>query len=107
MLVLGENMAKDDKNNLTELTLPVSIIKEGASFVAYTPALDISTFGETLGEAKSNFEQLVLVFFEELERNGNADEVLTSLGWRKIADQWSAPKEVQHTVETFRVPSPA
>lgn len=100
-------MAKHNQNDLTELTLPVSIIKEGASFVAYTPALDISTFGETLGGAKSNFEELVLLFFEELDRNGNADEVLTSLGWRKIAEQWSAPKEVEHSIETFRVPTPA
>lgn len=46
------------KQNIHQLNvgLPVSIQKEGAMYIAYTPALDISTFGKTKGEAKKVFQ---------------------------------------------------
>lgn len=49
-------------------SLPVSIFKEGDTFVAHTPALDISACADTLPEVKKNFKELVEVFFEELEK---------------------------------------
>lgn len=85
-------------------SLPVSIFKEGNAFVAHTPALDISTHGETLAETKKNFEELVEIFFEELENKGTTDEVLESMGWQKIEHVWSAPVEVEHSIETFSLP---
>ena len=36
---------------------------QGTDYVAYTPALDISTFGKSKKEAQQNFEELVNVFF--------------------------------------------
>lgn len=90
--------------NELRFSLPVSILKEDDTFVAHTPALDISTVGDTLDEVKKNFEELVLVFFKELERKGTTQEVLESMGWKRIERVWSAPVEVEHSVETFEVP---
>jgi len=46
--------------------LPVSFLRESDQFVAYTPALDLSTSGTTLEEAKSNFTEAVGIFLMKL-----------------------------------------
>lgn len=61
-------------------TLPVSIFKEGNAFVAYTPALDLSTMGETFEEAQNNFKEAVQIFFEEVIEKGTLEEVLMGYG---------------------------
>jgi len=35
--------------------LSISIIKEGNAFIAYSPAIDLSTSGKTIEEAKKRF----------------------------------------------------
>ncbi len=90
-----------------QFSLPVSIIKEGHTFVAHTPALDISTCADTLLEVKQRFIELVEIFFEELEKKGTTDEVLESMGWQKVRSSWEPPVEVEHTIEEFEVPAPA
>jgi len=87
-----------------EFNLPVSIFKEGETFVAYTPALDISTHGDSLEEAKKQFSELVRIFIQELEQTGKTDEVLQSLGWQKVDHLWQAPIEVDHSIEPFDIP---
>lgn len=67
-----------------QFSLPISITKEGDTFVAHTPALDISTCADSLAEVKQRFIELVEIFFEELEKKGTADEVLKSMGWEKV-----------------------
>ncbi len=88
----------------SNIKLPVSIFREGKAFVAYTPVLDISTCGDTLAEAKRRFNELVWIFFKELKRKGTTDEVLTSFGWRKVGRSLVAPVEVDHRIESVRVP---
>ena len=50
---------------MLEFNLPVSILREGKSFIAYTPALDLSTSARTYNEAKKRFREVVEIFFEE------------------------------------------
>ena len=63
---------RNKKITQLNVNLPVSIKREGGVFVAYTPALDISTYGNTKGEAKKSFNELVTVFFEEFVDNPDA-----------------------------------
>lgn len=88
---------------LQQVQLSVSIFREGDTFVAYAPTLDISTSGDNLREVKANFEELVGIYFEELESMGTTKEVLESLGWQKD-DEWHAPVEVDHELQNFSVP---
>ncbi len=53
-----------------QLSLPVTFLKEGSSFVAYSPALDLSTVGDTFEQAKARFEEAVQIFFEEIAEKG-------------------------------------
>jgi hypothetical protein len=87
------------------VNLPVSFLKEGKSFVAYTPALDLSTSGKTLAEAERRFADAVGVFFEELHRMGTLDEVLRDLGWVKVKREWRSPMPVAHRTTKLCVPA--
>ncbi|MFH1394785.1 MAG: hypothetical protein ABIH09_01350 [Candidatus Omnitrophota bacterium] len=92
-------------------SLPVIILKEGKNFIAYTPALDISTSATTVNKAKKRFEELVHIFFEELEEMGTTEEVLANCGWiksRKNKKQvWQSPRFITEMDETFKIPCPA
>ena len=43
--------------------------------MAYTPALDLSTSGTTLEEAKKNFTEAVEIFFDEIVKMGTLEDV--------------------------------
>ena len=86
-----------------QFKLPVSILREGKYFIAYTPALDLSTSGRTYEEARSRFEEIVEIFFEEIVHKGTVDQVLQDLGWRKSQKHWNPPIVVSHDTQAFRV----
>ena len=71
--------------------LPVSVFKEGKHFVAYTPALDLSTSGKTYEQVMARFNEAVDIFFEELAKKGTTEEVLLGLGWEKAKKHLTPP----------------
>jgi predicted RNase H-like HicB family nuclease len=93
------------KKVMLEFNLPVSILKEGKKFIAYTPALDLSTSGKTYEEVKRRFSEIVNIFFEELMKRGTLEDVLRGLGWRRLRKRWSPPVVVSQESQTIRVPA--
>lgn len=87
--------------------LPVSIFKEGKYFIAYTPALDLSTSAKTYESVQKRFAEVVNIFFEEINKKGTLDEVLKDLGWQKIKRQWAPPAIVSQKLEEIRIPAMA
>lgn len=92
------------KNLFLEVSLPVSVLKEGEYFIAYTPVLDLSTSGKSFEEVKGRFGELVPLFFEELLRKGTLEEVLFGLGWQKVKKEWVPPFVVSQGSENVRLP---
>ena len=93
------------KKTSFDLNIPVSIFREGKYFVAYTPALDLSTSAKTYDKAKKRFEELVPTFIEELVKKGTFEEYLETLGWQKnTKKKWSPPVIVSQTIEKIKVP---
>jgi len=90
---------------MLEFKLPVSFLREGKKYVAYTPALDLSTSGRTYEEAKRRFREIVSIFFEELIEKGTLDEVLRDLGWKRIQAEWSPPVIISQELQSIRVPA--
>lgn len=86
------------------VSLPVSILKEGKYFIAYTPVLDLSTSARTFEKTKNRFEEIVRIFFEELLEKGTLDEVLSDLGWQKTKKEWVPPFVIAQESESFRIP---
>ena len=88
-------------------SLPVTIFREGDAFVAYTPALDLSSAGKTEEDAKRMFAEAVETLFEELSEIGSLDSVLKDLGWTKSNGNFQPPKVVEHSLMSFQVPAAA
>ncbi|MBI5415146.1 hypothetical protein HZA38_06580 [Candidatus Peregrinibacteria bacterium] len=82
--------------------LPVSIFKEGKQYVAYTYALDLSTSGKSLEQAKARFFEAVTLLFEELVKKGTLERVLLELGWEKKNNKnWFPPVQISNEIETL------
>jgi len=48
-----------------ELSLLVQVWKEGPTYVAYAPELDVSSCGRTASQAKSRLREAIALFVEE------------------------------------------
>jgi predicted RNase H-like HicB family nuclease len=69
------------KRMVFRINIPLSLWKEGESIVAYTPALELSTFGTTEEDALEKFSEAVELFFETAEERNVTVDLLESLGW--------------------------
>lgn len=91
--------------------LELLVMKEGNSFVAYFPALDISTCGDTFEEATKRAEELPGIFFEETLKHGTLTDALEDLGWTAHKEpgnrHWEPPHVVGHMSRQVSVPVPA
>ena len=74
-----------------EVNLPVLFFREGENFIAYTPALDLSTSAESFEQAKKRFGEVVHLFFEEIIKKGTLEQVLADSGWEKPKEKWQPP----------------
>ncbi|OHA47587.1 MAG: hypothetical protein A2541_02150 [Candidatus Taylorbacteria bacterium RIFOXYD2_FULL_36_9] len=84
--------------------LPITIMKQSKSFVAYCPILDISTAGKSEKDVKTKFVELVSIFIEELVEAGTLTEVLSELGWKKSQNKWTPPKVLNSKFVSIRSP---
>ncbi|MCX6713362.1 MAG: hypothetical protein NTY66_04110 [Candidatus Vogelbacteria bacterium] len=91
-------------SNILSFSLPVTITKQNKRFVAYTPALDISTSGKTAKEAKKRFMEIANIFLEEIITAGTASDVLSELGWTKVQKKWLPPKVVSSQSVGLQIP---
>jgi predicted RNase H-like HicB family nuclease len=88
-----------------QASLPVSIIKEGKRFVAYSPALDLSTSGKSHAEARRRFAEASQIFFEEIMKAGTFEKALTELGWKKRGSHLRPPLVVSQEAHIVKVPA--
>jgi hypothetical protein len=85
--------------------LSVSISKQGRRFVAYSPALDISTSGKSEKDVQTRFSEIAQVFFEEIHEAGTTEAVLSELGWNKKQKEWTPPRVISTKSVGVRVPA--
>jgi predicted RNase H-like HicB family nuclease len=79
---------------MEDFSFDVHIFKEGDSFVAYVPALDLSSCGATDDEARRNIRDAVRGFLATSANMGTLDEILQEAGYEREGDQWRAPEFV-------------
>ena len=92
------------KNYYPGFKLRVQITKEKGHYVAWAPALDLSTSGRSEQEARRRFKEAVSLFLVDLVSAGTVDEVLASLGWKKEPKFWSPPKIVKQQTVKVNIP---
>ena len=64
------------------------IFKEGNLYVSICPELNVSSFGETVDEAKRSLREAVEAFTEECEAMGTLEEVMSETGFIEELDTW-------------------
>jgi hypothetical protein len=70
------------------------IFKEGDVYVAYVPALDLSSCGDTDEQARHNIRDAVRGFLKTSAEMGALGEILEEAGYRREGDEWRAPEFV-------------
>jgi predicted RNase H-like HicB family nuclease len=76
--------------------------REGDLYVGFAPELSVSSFGETLEEAKRSLREAVEAFLEECEALGSLEEVLEEAGFVKQDDHWLPRQPVAAELLTSR-----
>src|SRR5438874_2268557 len=64
-----------------EVDVAVLILKDGNAYVAYCPALNISSYGSSAKDAKAAFDENMKIFLSETLRKGTLEKYLLKLGW--------------------------
>ena len=79
---------------MAELSFTVHIFKEGGTYVAYVPELDLSSCGVTDDEARRNIREAIEGFLETSAEMGTLNEVLEEAGYQLQGETWRAPEFV-------------
>lgn len=72
----------------------VEIFREGDLYVAVCPDLDVSSFGETIAEARHSLQEALEAFLEECEAMSTLAEVLEEAGFVRENGTWLSRQPV-------------
>jgi len=71
-----------------QLKIKIEVFKEDDLYVALCPLLNVSSFGESIDEAKKALVEAVEAFIEECSEMGTLDEVLEESGFTRKDQGW-------------------
>ncbi len=84
-----------EANSVDNLSFTIHLFREGDSYVAYVPDLDLSSCGETLEKARANIRDAVRGFLEVSEDKGTLGEILAEAGYQQEnGGKWQGPEFV-------------
>lgn len=70
------------------IVVRAEIFREGDLYVGVCPDLDVSSFGETIEEARQSLREALEAFIEECEAMGTLAEVLEEAGFARQGRNW-------------------
>ncbi|MFY9725215.1 MAG: hypothetical protein WB579_20520 [Bryobacteraceae bacterium] len=79
---------------MRDFSFDTHIFKEGDTYVAYAPALDLSSCGATDDEARRNIRDAVRGFLATSAEMGTLSDILEEAGYEPEGDGWRAPEFV-------------
>ena len=79
---------------MRDFSFTAHLFKEGETYVAYVPALDVSSCGATDEEARRNIRDAMRGFLAASEKMGTLNEILEEAGYRQDGENWQAPEFV-------------
>src|SRR3990172_8925274 len=80
--------------SMKDVSFTVHIFKEGKTYVAYVPELDLSSCGSSTETARTNIQDAVRGFLKASEEMGTLEEILEEAGYQRVGETWSAPEFV-------------
>jgi predicted RNase H-like HicB family nuclease len=72
------------------ISIRVEIFKEDDVYVALSPELNVSSFGETIDEAKVSIREAIEGFLQECQEMGSLNEVLEESGFLRVENNWQS-----------------
>ncbi len=78
---MKKNTITKKSDGTLECEVAVMIILEDDTYVAYCPALELSTYGDSEADVKDAFIERLGIFIEEMEEKNLLHSELTRLGW--------------------------
>jgi hypothetical protein len=88
-----------------ELDLTMQLWKEGPTYIAYAPELDVSSCGRTANQAKAHLREAVSLFLEEAAKRGTLADILTECGFERRGRNLRPPRIIER--EKLRIALPA
>ncbi|MBL7718757.1 MAG: type II toxin-antitoxin system HicB family antitoxin [Flavipsychrobacter sp.] len=82
------------KHQILSLNVSVLVFQEEGYFIAFCPALKLSSYGDSIEDAKEGFEEVITAYIEETQRQGTLNEDLTKHGWVFHSKQVFPPEQV-------------
>lgn len=77
---------------MQDIAYTVHTFKEGETYVAYVPELDVSSCGATRDDALRNIRDAVQGFLESSAAMGSLEAILEESGYRKNSGGWEPPE---------------
>jgi predicted RNase H-like HicB family nuclease len=77
-----------------EVGFTVRLFREGDTYVAHVPELDISSCGDTEAETRRNIKDAVAGFLNTAEERGTLVQILEEAGYRLEGGRWHEPEIV-------------
>ncbi|MBI2831427.1 MAG: type II toxin-antitoxin system HicB family antitoxin [Chloroflexi bacterium] len=79
---------------MQKVAFRIEIFRENGLYVGLCPELNVSSFGETIEEAKRSLVEAVGAFVKECEKMGTLEEVMTEASFIRDKDTWVHRKPV-------------
>ena len=81
-------MSAERSNEMTTISYRAEIFREDDLYVARCPDLDVSSFGNTLEEARDSLQEAIEAFLEGCEMLGTLDAVMAESSYSKVDEMW-------------------
>jgi hypothetical protein len=94
------------KRTRIKANIPVIYLKEGETFIWYSPAFDLTVHGDSFEDAGRSFTQTLKLFIEYVTKKGTWEDVLSEYGWEKINHEWSPPRIIGQENKAIDIPAP-
>lgn len=95
------------KRTTIKANIPVIYLKEGESFICYSPAFDLAAHGDSFEDAERSFAQTLKLFIEQVSKKDTWEEVLREYGWEKVKHEWNPPRVIGQESKAIEIPVPA
>jgi len=78
---MAKNALRKDRASIN-VNVEVIVFQEDETWVAYCPALELSSYGDDENDAKQAFDEAMKIFISETDRKGTLERYLLKLGWQ-------------------------
>jgi hypothetical protein len=94
------------KRTTIKANIPLIYLKEGETFLCYSPAFDLAAHGDSFEEAERSFAKTLKLFVEQVSKKDTWEEVFREYGWEKVKHEWSPPRIIGQESKDVEIPAP-